>query len=346
GEQLINTINEILDLSRIESGRLDIEKSRFSPVKVVAEVQLLMKVKAAEKRLPITVEYGDHLPETIESDPHRLKQLLVNLVGNSIKFTDSGAIRMTVRRIPDVRDQLEFEIADTGIGMTEEQQSRLFEPFTQADSSMSRRYGGTGLGLAISRRLARLLGGDVWIASSTPGAGSTFVLRLDAGPLSEIPADPDQVCPISNAPAASRATTQGSPALAGRRILLAEDVPANQRLVEYMVKKAGAVIECVDNGQQAVERILLAEAANEPFDVVLMDMQMPVMDGYAATILLRERGFQLPVIALTAHTMNGDREKCLAAGCTEFTTKPIDRKGLIAVIQSCLQIEPAATSPS
>lgn len=346
GQQLINTINEILDLSRIEAGRLDIEKSNFSPARIVAEVQALMKVKAAEKDVSITVVHGDHLPETIQSDPHRLKQLLVNLVGNSVKFTDSGEIRVTVRRVPAVRDQLEFEISDTGIGMTEEQQRRLFEPFTQADSSMSRRFGGTGLGLAISRRLARLLGGDLWIEKSTPGVGSTFLLRLDAGPLSEIPSYPRQVCEITSESTVNRDATTGPGSLAGRKILLAEDVPANQRLIEYMIKKAGAVIECVENGRQAVERVLLAEAASEPFDVVLMDMQMPVMDGYAATTQLREQGFQFPVIALTAHTMTGDREKCLAAGCTEFATKPIDRKALIGIIQKCLRVDPvASTSP-
>jgi CheY-like chemotaxis protein len=216
------------------------------------------------------------------------------------------------------RDAVEFAVTDTGIGMSPEEQLRIFRPFTQVDGSSTRRIGGAGLGLALSRRLAELLGGAISLESA-PGQGSRFRLTLPcvAGHFESSPSEPE-----------------GAPSeaidLAGRKILLAEDSSDNQRLIGTLLRRAGASVEIVGNGAEALEHALLALESGAPFDVVLMDMQMPELDGYQATRALRERGYTRPVVALTAHAMIGHREECLAAGCDDYLTKPIDRKALLA----------------
>jgi CheY-like chemotaxis protein len=212
--------------------------------------------------------------------------------------------------------------------MNDEQLSRLFRPFSQADASMSRRFGGTGLGLTISRRLANMLGGDITVASS-PGAGSTFSLTFDPGALAGVRLVTAST-PAAPRPAAGITDTLPTPRLECR-ILLAEDGPDNQRLISHVLRKAGATIDIVENGQLAVERALEAElgTSGPPYDLVLLDMQMPVLDGYGAARRLREFHFKKPIVALTAHAMTGDREKCLEAGCDDYATKPIRRRELI-----------------
>jgi signal transduction histidine kinase/ActR/RegA family two-component response regulator len=332
GEHLLTIINDILDLSKIENGRTTVETVRCSPAQIVADVSSLMRARAAARGLTLTVAFAGAIPDTILTDPTRLRQILMNLLSNAVKFTHSGGVRLDVRlQAGTPEPMMVFAVSDSGIGMTPDQIERVFRPFEQGDVSMSRRYGGTGLGLSISRRLARLLGGDITL-QSRPGHGSNLTLTIATGPLAgvrtaEIGAEglaPESV-PASPAPAAI--------SLRGR-ILLAEDGPDNQRLISFHLRKAGAEVTIAENGRIAVDRALEALRAGRPFDVIVMDMQMPVLDGYAAATELRERGYPGPIVALTAHAMTGDRERCLAAGCSAYATKPIDRHRLL---QACAQ---------
>ena len=336
GEHLLSLINDILDLSKIEVGKVGVEAISCSPLGLLTEVESLMRLRTHEKNLSLQIEVVGELPTTIQSDPLRLKQILVNLVGNAIKFTEQGGVRIVARYFAAdaERDtpQLQIDVIDTGTGMTPEQMQKLFRPFTQADNSTTRKFGGTGLGLTISKRLAEMLGGDVTIAESTPGVGTTFRVTLKAIEPTFEPAAP-RIAPIVSMVAAQQ-TSSGHTLLPGCRVLIAEDGPDNQRLLSFILKKAGAAIMVVDNGHLAVQAALAAVVEDRPFDVILMDMQMPVMDGYAAATYLRVRNYTGPIIALTAHAMSGDKEKCLAAGCNDYATKPIDRPELLQKISA------------
>jgi len=342
GDYLLELINDILDLSKIEAGKLEIERIASSPINVVSSVASLMRVRAEAKGLPLQIEYVGGIPETILCDPTRLRQILINLLGNAIKFTESGSVRLLTRfaqstaRPPSLR----FDVIDTGIGMTQEQASRLFQPFTQADASTTRKFGGTGLGLTISKRLAEMLGGDITIQTA-PGKGSTFSVTVETGPLDGV-AMPEGV---TDAVAEGRQRVKVSVVPAVKldcRILLAEDGPDNQRLLSFVLKKAGADVTLAENGLIARDKALAAQEAGKPFDVILMDMQMPVMDGYTATRELREADYTRPIMALTANAMAGDDEKCRQAGCDGYATKPIDRAKLLATIARFL--EPSAST--
>ncbi|MFO0829844.1 MAG: CHASE4 domain-containing protein [Phycisphaerales bacterium] len=332
-KHLLTIINDILDLSKIEAGRMQVERTDFAPARIAAEVVELLQEHATRKSLALKVEFATPMPQRIVSDPTRLRQILLNLTGNAIKFTLSGSV--TLRLLCDAsRRQLVAEVVDTGIGMTEAQTRRLFTPFSQADASTSRVFGGTGLGLTISRRLAQLLGGSL-ILASTSQAGSTFRLTVDTGPLDGVAFSRDPLA--ADAPASGPAPSAPEPAtthpgaeLVGLSLLLAEDGPDNQRLIGFVLRKAGATLQIVSDGRAAVDATLAAMRAGRPFDVILMDMQMPVLDGYGATRELRTRGITTPVLALTAHAMEGDRNCCLAAGCDDYETKPIERLRLVA----------------
>ena len=337
GEHLLGLINDILDLSKIEAGKLEVERISCSPVKIVADVASLMRVRAQAKNLPLDIEYAGSIPESIHCDPVRLRQILINLIGNAIKFTETGRVCVLTRLVQcsDRPSWLQFDVIDTGIGMTQEQVVRLFKPFMQADSSTSRRFGGTGLGLSISKRLAKLLGGDI-LVSSTPGKGSTFSVTIETGTLDGVQ--------MLEAPAEAMAEGKREPkpnavtdVKLDCRILLAEDGPDNQRLISFVLKKAGAQVTVAENGQEALQQVLAAKDAGRPFEVVLMDMQMPVMDGYTATQELRQAGYDGPIIALTANAMLGDDEKCREVGCDDYLTKPIDRTKFLPVIASHVQ---------
>ncbi len=333
GDHLLSIINVILDLSKIEAGKLTIESISYSPMSVVEEVLSFMRVRSEAKGITLTVRYETQMPAIIWTDPTRLRQILVNLTGNAVKFTEAGGVHLAVRFVSGNRPQLEFDVIDTGIGMTSEQQTRLFQAFGQADSSTTRKFGGTGLGLMISQRLACMLGGEVRIVESARGVGTRFRLTIETGLLEGV----EMVTPgHDNAIVAFSARLRQGGAepisLAGYRILLAEDGPDNQRLIDFVLKKSGADVVVVENGQLAVDAALQAMAEGLPFDVVLMDMQMPVLDGYSAVALLRSKGYRGSIIAVTAHAMSADRDKCLAAGCDDYATKPIDRMKLIATI--------------
>ncbi len=348
GEHLLGLINDILDLSKIEAGKLQVEPTRCSPVQLVAEVASLMRPQAAAKQLKLKTELAGPLPETVLTDPLRLRQVLVNLLGNAIKFTDQGEVRLAVRLIardkgtvpfssdenrdslPVIPPRLCFDVTDTGIGMNEEQVGKLFKPFSQVDSSSTRKFGGTGLGLCISKHLAEALGGDIEV-HSTPGKGSTFSVTIDPGPLDGIQMIRNAQESLLDCPPTMTGTTPDKIVLHGR-ILLAEDGQDNQQLICMLLRRAGADVTAVENGQLAVEAALAARVAGEPFDVILMDMQMPVMDGYTATQQLRKRGYTAPIVALTAHAMAEDCQKCLDAGCDDYLAKPIDWQRLLATV--------------
>jgi len=333
GEHLLTLLNDILDLSKIEAGRMSVERIAVSPMQVVHDVLSLMRVRASEKKLSLDVEFGFPLPRMIQSDPMRLRQILVNLVGNAIKFTDRGGVRLRVAFEDHPRSALPIEVADMGIGMTPEQMEKLFQPFRQGDLTMARRFGGTGLGLAISRRLAHMLGGDIGVTSRA-GVGSVFSLTVDTGPLEGVAfvRGEQEVSAVAEA----RARDEAAPALQGR-ILLAEDGPDNQRLISLVLRRAGAEVEVAPNGRVAMERALEEAGAGRAFGLILMDMQMPEMDGYTATRRLRERGYAGAIVALTAHAMEGERQRCLQAGCDDFATKPIERATLLRTCAAWLE---------
>jgi signal transduction histidine kinase/CheY-like chemotaxis protein/HPt (histidine-containing phosphotransfer) domain-containing protein len=331
GEHLLTILNDILDLSKIESGRMTVETVACSPSMIIVDVASLMRVRAAEKGLFFEVHYQTAIPETIKSDPTRLRQILMNLVGNAIKFTQTGGVRILARcTTSGAEPKLELEIVDTGIGMTEEQTAQLFQPFVQADSSTTRKFGGTGLGLAICRRLARMLGGDIR-ADSSPGRGSSFRFEVSTGSLEGVRMF-EQLTEAGIPESGPEFPAERSIERIDCTELLAEDGVDNQVLVSKHLTRAGAMVKVVENGRLALHEALAAALAGRPYDVVLMDMQMPVMDGYAATSELRRKGYTGPIVALTAHAMAGDRERCIGAGCTDYLTKPTSRQKLVETV--------------
>ncbi|QDU09707.1 PAS domain S-box protein [Gimesia aquarii] len=334
GESLICLINDILDLSKIEAGKLDVEQIDCSPRQVVADVISLMRVRTKAKGLELNIQFDGPIPETICSDPTRLRQVLINIVGNAIKFTETGTIQIIVRLLNRERlePKLQFDVIDSGIGIPEEKIARLFTPFTQADGSTTRKFGGTGLGLTISKRLVELLGGTISV-TSTNGKGSTFSVTVTTGPLNKVRMITNAAESITEN-AESNTSQEPELLLKDSRILFAEDGPDNQRLIGFVLKKSGADVTVVENGQIAFDKATEALSENQPFDVILMDMQMPVLDGYAATRKLRNAGYSPPIIALTAHAMSTDRQKCIDAGCDDYATKPIVRNKLIKMLAS------------
>ena len=314
GEHLIAVIDDILDLSRVEAGRLELEIGPTRPDAIVREVAALIQPGAAERGLDVQVDVAASARGTIRSDATRLRQVLINLAMNAVKFTEAGHVRLSVRA--DTDHTLRFEVQDTGPGIPPDKVGEIFQPFTQLDASMSRRYGGTGLGLAISSRLARALGGELTVESEV-GVGSRFALRIRAEAIAEEPERPS----AARAAAAAQRTLRG-------RVLVAEDGADNRRLLAHLLARWGLEVDIAENGVEALARIASAAERRAPIELVLMDMQMPEMDGYEAARTLRARGFPAPIIALTAHAMEGSREACLAAGCDDFLTKPIDRAQL------------------
>jgi PAS domain S-box-containing protein len=340
GHHLLTLINDVLDLSKIEAGKLALEALPVEPQPLLRELRDLFQVHAEPKGLDLRLRIETPLPRRLTTDPVRLRQILTNLLGNALKFTSSGWVELGARcQAADRR--LQFWIADSGIGMSDGQVQRLFQPFTQADDSTARHFGGTGLGLSISRRLAQMLGGDLRVETEL-GAGSRFTLELPLPPGDELePAtavDPQDCASPAPERSAVERPPQALPALPllGRRLLLAEDGLDNQRLIRLLLQRAGAEVSVVGNGRLALEALAAARAGGRPFDLVLMDVQMPELDGLAATRELRQQGQTLPVVALTAQAMAGDRERCLAAGCDDYLAKPIDRALLIDRCQSLL----------
>ena len=327
-DQLLQLINDILDLARIESGKMVMDLGPCHLASTIADVASMMRPRAEQCGNTLEVHYTGPVPETIHTDGARLRQAIVNLVGNAVKFTENGSIRIGVSFLPQWRSgqpAVSVEVADTGIGIRQEALLRLFEPFMQAESSTTRKYGGTGLGLGISRQIVTALGGELTVESA-PGEGSTFTVTIPTGDISGVNLlqSPGEV--ICEERAGTR-WTPGAGALRGVKILLAEDSIENQEFLRTVLGNAGAEVEVVENGRLAIER-----AQTGTFDVVLMDMNMPEMDGYEATRRFRDGGYQRPILALTANAMSGDSERCLAAGCNAHLAKPIDRRQLIETV--------------
>lgn len=332
GDHLLQIINDILDLSKIEAGHMTVEVLSTSLLELVHDCMDMLKGRAQSKGIALNLEFEGEIPRQIETDPTRLRQVLMNLLSNSIKFTERGHVTTTVRFRDGANPTIEIDVADTGIGMNTSQASRLFKPFSQADNSMARRFGGTGLGLTISRRLTRMLGGDLFIVQSRPGVGTRFRVVVPAGEIARATLTHSTSCGSTTVSEMPRAT-EIPPENLSLRILLAEDGPDNQKLISMVLRKHDVAVTIAENGKQAVELAQRELAMGAPFDVILMDMQMPVMDGYQATRMLRQSGYTGPIIALTAHAMASDRQKCIDAGCDDYATKPIDRKKLIATIR-------------
>ncbi len=323
GAHLVRLINDILDVSKIEAGRLELEYLPCSPQQIIGEVVAALSVQAREKGLQLECDVASNLPQMISSDPNRLRQLLINLVGNAIKFTEQGSIRVVAGLSPQSSRKLQLDVIDTGMGIPREKLDMIFDPFSQADTSVTRRFGGTGLGLAISRKIAETLGGQLTVQSEV-GVGSRFQAIIDLGE------------PITDAAACVRQelpnTALAEPAHAGDslvpyRILVVDDGDTNRKLIQLILTRAGATVLSAENGLES-----LRATDREHPDLILMDMQMPVLDGYSATRELRARGLTVPIIALTAHAMKGDEEKCRAAGCTGYLTKPVEGPRLLACV--------------
>jgi signal transduction histidine kinase/CheY-like chemotaxis protein len=340
GQHLMRILTDILDLSKIEAGKIDLEILDTSPCEVISDIESVMRSAAEAKNIGFDIVYSGSIPARIQTDPTRLRQILLNLVGNAVKFTQEGGVCLTVKLIEDEAGAplISFGVSDTGTGLPPEALDRIFETFSQADASTTRKFGGTGLGLPISRQLARLLGGDI-LAETIEGQGSTFTLTIGTGELDDVEMLDDiptkGVRPFA-LPGDEESTLwfmdQVKESQPERRILLVEDGEDNRRLIALILRKCGFEVAFAENGQVGMTLAVDARDAGEPFDLILMDMQMPVMDGYEATRQLRAANYQGPIIALTAHAMKGDRHRCLEAGCNDFATKPISRRDLVKTV--------------
>jgi CheY-like chemotaxis protein len=323
GELLETIISDILDLSKVEAAQLVMEYLPIEPEAILKDVYDLLQAKAHAKQLHFTFEVDPSTIESLATDPTRLKQILINVVGNALKFTAQGSVAMKSRAwIEDGRSKgLIFSVTDTGIGIAAEHLETIFELFVQADNSMTRRFGGTGLGLSLSRKLARALGGDVLVKESALGVGTTFEIFIEDK--KELLLEQPQAYGQRQALKA-----QAIPELPpGLRILVVDDAPDNQMLISLLLSEFQVKIDCASDGLIACEKVRAQD-----FDLVLMDLQMPVMDGYAATQLLRGEGFDLPIIAVTAHAMSDIKAKCIEVGFTDYLPKPINFPELLSTI--------------
>lgn len=341
GRHLLDLVNDILDLSKIEAGKVEIEELPCSVDQLTGEVASLLAGRASQKGLTLEFEKVGSVPEAVETDPMRLRQILLNIIGNAIKFTPEGSVRVQLRAARESGAiRLVFDVVDTGVGIGPDKVDRIFSEFEQADTSITRRFGGTGLGLAISRRMASMLGGEVELVHSEPEVGSTFRITIRAAdigaPWSGIPT------PVPRSEA--RLPVESLPSMEGLRILLVEDSPTNRNLFVFILEREGIQLGIACDGREALAEVERAHAADEAYDVILMDMQMPVLDGYSAAAELRRRGETTPIIALTAQAMVGDRERCLAAGCTAYVPKPVDRRMLLSEILAAVTLESDPTA--
>ena len=317
GQTLSRIVDDILDLSKVEAGMLPLERTQISPVPLVKEVTDLFREKAKSKGLDLRFSSEETVPSALVSDGTRIRQIVSNLISNAIKFTEHGYVDV---RVASTANEWQVRVCDTGIGIKPEQISRLFKPFVQGDESMNRKFGGTGLGLHLSRRLAEALGGELTIETSSVGEGSCFTMRLPIEKAASVE------MPESRLGADVRRLEETS--LKDRRILVVDDSPDNQVLIERMLVRRGALVEFANDGSSGLER-----AQKEPFDLILMDLQMPGMDGFEATRRLRRAGSHVPVVALTAHVIEEVRNQCVEAGCDGFLTKPIHVADLVNTVR-------------
>ena len=338
GDHLLELINDILDISKIEADKVVLERLDISLLELLQEVVKTLQFKAKTKGIELNIKFDPEAPKYIHSDPSRLRQILINLIGNAIKFTEQGSV--TVQANLDKQEgNLLIAVVDTGIGLTDKQIDKLFNAFEQADASTTRKYGGTGLGLRISKRLSQLLGGDIFVESEF-GRGSTFTLLLNKSCYETTTIGSNDVTEQTKKP---KSTSTGSSAmsLTGLRILLVEDGPDNQRLISYILRKAGATVEVAENGKVAVCMLTRDGTVDgellfpQPFSLIVSDILMPEIDGYFLAKILLAKGSRLPMVALTANAMSDDAQKCLNSGFSAYTSKPIDKDKLIATCHAC-----------
>lgn len=332
GGNLLGLINDILDFSRIEAGKLDTECVHCSLKEIIESVDAFLRSEAERKGLQFRITHDADVPGRIYSDPTRIRQCLVNLIGNAIKFTDRGHVHVNLSVAQsDGSPLIRFDVEDTGIGIAEDKLDIIFDSFSQANSNTTRNFGGTGLGLAITRSLAELLGGSVSVRSKLE-QGSVFSLVIPVG------VDPTKESPLQLHSKEVCTSDPHKQSFTGR-VLVAEDNPSNRMLIKIMLQKMGLDVSIVENGQEAVDRACL-----QHFDMIFMDMQMPVMNGYEAVAALRKNNMTVPIIALTANAMKGDAEKCINAGCDEYLPKPVNRKNLEKVMAGYLHDTSAAST--
>ena len=337
-DNLLAIINDILDFSKIEAGRMELDPHPFALRELVESTLMPLRFRAERKRVDLTFSVAPDCPDMINGDSVKVRQILVNLAGNAVKFTEQGAISVAVSRVGGEADTVELRmvVTDTGIGMSEEVCGRIFQPFSQADSSTTRTFGGTGLGLAICRQLTELMGGSIAVVSR-PGVGSSFTVQL---PFTLAAADSAPWRPVAHAVDAAPAGRT-----LPRDILLVDDVEINQELARIVMEKQGHRVTIAANGMEAVEAF-----GSKRFDMIFMDIQMPVMDGFQATRAIRElereRGGHIPVVAMTAYAASGDRQKCLDAGMDSYISKPVMPEAIIAAINRYAGASPAAVPPA
>jgi two-component system, sensor histidine kinase len=327
GAHLLRIVDEILDLSKVETGHLDVQVTDVDLVSLMQEIATLVRPQVKEKKISLSLRIDEPVPKNIRTDAIRLRQILLNVIGNALKFTEQGGVTVSVRNMKDnAKERIAFYVEDTGIGLTEEQAARLFQPFTQGDSSHTRRYGGTGLGLALARRLARHLGGDTSLLRSDLGKGSVFLVTVatdvQVADVETFDRLPDSLGFDESAPARSPRAQ-----LTGIRVLVVDDCLENQALIGRLLGMADADVDYASDGIDGVRKALAGK-----YDVVLMDIQMPQMDGHKATLELRAKGLQIPIAALTAHAMKEERERSMKAGFDDYLTKPINRQELIEAV--------------
>ena len=332
---LLHLINDVLDYSKIEAGQLDVDVVECRLGKLLNSLESMMKLQADEKSLDLRIMADKDVPAQIQSDPYRLRQCLTNLLNNALKFTDQGHVQLTVSLHEDnLKHFLRFDVEDTGIGIPKDQQQAVFESFTQVDGSTTRKYGGTGLGLAVTSQLAKLLGGELSLTSE-PGKGSVFSLVIPTG--ADIAGQPLLDLNKVRGQEEEGARKTGVTLFSGK-VLVAEDVEGSQKLMKSMLSKLGVDVVIAGDGHQAIQ-----EASSQSFDLILMDMQMPHKNGYEAARILRQQGCKTPIVALTAHAMKGDDQKCIDAGCDGYMTKPLDRRELPRILAKYLPAQPEAT---
>jgi CheY-like chemotaxis protein len=329
GESVLAVLSDLFDLACVESGRLTLTRRPTSVLEIGQEIVGSFATAAREKGLELALETLGPVPSTIECDPQRLRQILRHLVHNAIKFTPSGSIRVALDMDLSTPDtpRLRIAVIDTGVGIRPEAQGRLFEAFASLDSQLIREHGGAGLGLVLSKRLAQHLGGDLTVESAS-GKGSTFTCTVRAGDISAATMIDAPRGPI---PSAKTKEAGELASLERMSVLVVEDVPTTAKLFRHFLESAGAKVEVAEDGARGVDRALAAEKRGEPFDVVLMDIQLPVMDGFDATRALRQAGYRRPIVAVTACSLQGDREKCIEAGCDSYASKPLGREALVRV---------------
>ncbi|QLY26424.1 response regulator [Bdellovibrio sp. KM01] len=322
GNLLLDLVNDILDLAKVEAGHMAIEEVDTSITDILNDIVLGLKPKAAEKNIQLITKIPDNFPANLKTDPTRVRQIFLNVIGNAVKFTKYGSVtaELSFKITNSNHIEVNLLVTDTGLGITDEQRLKLFKPFTQADGSTTREYGGTGLGLVLSRNLANALGGSLELVESQQNVGSTFKITVMA----------KQAMEVQNSTAEN--VTKPQATFKGLGILVAEDSPDNQFLLSRLLKQEGMTVDLANNGLEAITK-----ASNNQYDIILMDIQMPKMDGNKATSYLRQSGYSKPIIALTANALKGDKEKALASGFDDYITKPIQRTELFDSLEKVIR---------